>query len=323
MQPIFTCTTDKCSFTTSTVKIPDQDGLTDYTIAMLKQSVEEALSRPAPLTLDFEKGFKERGDAGQIYAMLYADVIAMKTVLQIVKEPNESSKTDFMGTAWHGFLQCVYMSWLARFAGIYVKLEMDESQNGFQYATLSVRTTNDEGFTNASDFIADDYGPYFYHVLRDHGETVYSVESYAASISNGLLMLSTFEHAFLCSYNRCKEEADDGQSKQYFLSMAKAAYLVRSLALKWLLNGVTGNVIAAKPISPDLNIGKREIKKEALKQLEFKTIEAVLGLNFSELAFQLLARAQAALAPDAAAFVEHKTHFERSMDYFGLKSPCL
>lgn len=296
----FSCGIGNKSYTASRIQTPT-GALTDSEANALEAAIKEALKRPV-LMRTHGKGFNGRLIPAQVYSVLFSDVTALRMLLQCNMPVTDEHKQEFIGAAWHGWYQCVYMSWLAFTFELYAKLEKRPDGRG---ATLTVTTCKDESVQRAWNLVCDNDGLFFQKALRDVGVGANSVQACSANMVNAIAMLRTTEHTNFFAYQHCTDN-DDAKTKSYFLSMAQAAFWVRSVITEHLLRGVhyEGTV---KPLFAAMDTGLKKADKKSLKALKGEILEAIVCLTLAEGCLQFIAKAQAIFLPERPAFIAGTT----------------
>lgn len=279
--------------------VPQNIQLVDETIAALKV----AMSHPVPLSAEFEKGFTgslASLEPLQIVSLLFTDISAFRMSLYTLGDADDDEKKEFVKlTAWRGYLQSLYAAWLSFSCGINLKLS--ETTDGF--TRLEVTTdAKDESFEPAFKRISND-GDYFTHILTKCGEVVDPVGVIGATINNALQSLAVMEQSCFFAFTHCTD-TDSAETKEYYLSMAKAAFVIRSMAMDWMLKGVKG-FTKTKPLNSKMKLNLNSINKESLKEIRTKVLASLWNLSLGLTMFQYVTEAQILFAPNLNIHVIH------------------
>jgi hypothetical protein len=270
----------------------------------IKEAVAVAMSHPVPLTVDFEKGFTgslANLEPVQIISLLFTDISALRIALLALEKPKDESEKELIKVmAWRGYLQSLYASWLSFSCGI--RLRISESENGYTNLEVTACDIQDAGFEDAYLRIAND-GDTFTGILTKCGEVADPIGNMGATINNALQTLAVIEQSCFFSFTHCNE-SDTKETRDYFLSMAKAAFLVRATAMNWLLKGVKG-FKKTKPLSKEMKVNLKALDKKELYELESQILESLWCLSLGLMMFQFVAKAQNLFAPNSDAFSCH------------------
>ena len=263
----------------------------------LKEAFAVAMSHPLPLTTDFEKGFNgllSNLTPCQIVSLLFSDITVFRYALKGLGDARNEEEKDFIvKTAWRGYMQSVYASWLAFSCNI--RLHISESETGMTRLSLTT-DPNQAGYECACMEIAN-IGDFFTDTLTKYGAVVDPVLSMGTTINNALQTLAIIEQSCFFSYTHCSN-SDTQETREYFLSMAKAAYLVRSTAMNWMLKGVKG-FKKTKPLNKNMSVNLKTLDKKALHNLQNDILESLWLLSLGLMMFQYLTNAQMLFSQNA------------------------
>lgn len=263
-------------------------------------AIDVAMSHPVPLSVDFEKGFTgslANLEPIQIISLLYTDITTFRIAIKALGNVQKDDEKELLKVfAWRGYLQSLYATWLSFSCGITLKLS--ETKSGM--TKLEVATNpKDKSFEPAFLRIAKD-GDDFTDILTKYGEVVDPVGSIGATINNALQTLALIEQSCFFSFTHCTDSDPDG-AKDYFLSMAKGAFVVRAMAMNWMLKGV-GGFTKTKPLNSKMKVNLKSIDKESLKELQNSVLMSLWNLSLGLTMFQFVAKAQRLFAPNCEAF---------------------
>lgn len=277
----------------------------DERASALDEAFAVAMSHPVPLTADFKRGFTgilANLTPCQIVALLFSDITVLRYALVgIGNAKNGEEKGFIVQTAWRGYLQSLYACWMSFTVGI--RCRISKSETG---TTLLSLTTNPDlaDYEDASAEIAA-IGDFFTETLTKHGEVVDPVFSMSATINNAFQTLAIIEQSCFFSHTHCSD-SDTKETKEYFLSMAKAAFLVRSTAMDWLLKGIK-DFKKTNPLNKAMKVSPDGLDKTALRSLQGNVLQSLWMLSLGLMSFQYLVKAQVLFSPNTRTnWTEHK-----------------
>lgn len=286
------------------------------------RGLDDAEKRPAPLAKEFKKGFDSRkigGGVTALFATILGDLASMRIALNSVDFAalDDDKKETYTCMAWKGCLQTAYMIFIALQSDIYMSVE---SFDGHRLRAIICRHDVEteprhlEGYDPdawklpkykpAWEYVDANFSDFFYDAVRETGATQrlinrLSPKTIAASLHNGFHLLRHIEEAHYFAYTHCTD-ADSAEIKDYHLSFAQAAFLIRETAFNRLFKGVPGCM--TKPIYSGMTIDKKKIGKTKLNSFENSVSDYITRLSFGNYTAELLAQAQALVNPKAPAF---------------------
>lgn len=259
----------------------------------LEHAVTIALTRPVPLSSNFNKGFcgpLAKLEPAQIVMLWFQDLSVLHLALESLGDAQNADESELIKLiAWRGYMQAMYAIWLARSCGIYMR--MSETQDGF----TRIETTMSEqpGFTQACTNLANT-SEIFTITLKKIGEVVDPVDAMSEVMGDAIETLGVVERSCFFSYSRCNDD-DDDETTNGFADMAKAAFLVRSIVTDWLLKGIKG-FSKTKPLNERLKLNTSKFNKFDYKQLQVEVVQTLENMSLGLLLFQFLTDARNIIA---------------------------
>lgn len=223
-----------------------------------------AMMRPMPLSPDFKKGFcQDMADRepAEIVSIFFGDVTALHLTLEALGDPTDTDEITLQkGIAWRGYMQSLYAIWLAQSLGIHFRLS--ETPDGMTRIEAGVGERT--GFAHARPKIAS-VAAIFEQKLKGFGIAVDPVDAMSDAMGGAIETLATIEKSCFFSSLHCSEA--DGEQAHEFADTAAAAFLIRSMAMDWLLHGIHG-FSKTKPLDPRMNFTVSGLNKAEVRQMK-------------------------------------------------------